>query len=180
VTGRTALLATLLVISGATGCGATKSPAPATPSPERITSADGVNRAVVMRRDSIQAVTGGAPRRQFVRWTGASRTAAYAQEETGAAGEAEVHLGADDYHHIISGRVRFALGGTLVAPRETRPGEWRARSAANADTIELHAGDVLFVPRGTMHQRLAGAPYTVLVTKVYVDSAAPRSPVPPR
>ncbi len=122
-------------------------------------------------------LAGGGARQQYVRWTGESRTAAYALEESGAAGEAEVHLAADDYHHILSGSVRFALGGALVSPREARPGEWRAVIAAGADTIDLRAGDVLFVPRGTLHQRLAGRPYTVLVTKVYADpggQAAPR------
>jgi mannose-6-phosphate isomerase-like protein (cupin superfamily) len=170
---RVALLALVgapVVVACAAGTGA--APAARLPA-DTLVAPSGPHRARVLPADSLRApFTGRATRRRFVAWDSGSRTAAYVETQDGRPGEAEVHLRADDYHHVLSGRARLAIGGTLDAPRRIRPYEWRAVHAAGADTIELGPGDVLHVPAGTMHQRLAGAPYTVLITKVYADPAA--------
>lgn len=158
-----------------TGCApaprADRTPRPAA-APDTLAGVDGVNRTRVLVADSLRApFAGTVTRRSFVTWSDGRETAAYVESQDGRVGEAEVHLRADDYHQILSGRARFALGGTLDAPRRIRPYEWRAARALGADTVELGPGDVLFVPRGTLHQRLAGPAYTVLITKVYADPA---------
>lgn len=69
--------------------------------------------------------------------------------------EAEVHDASDDYHIILEGSATYIIGGKLVEPKElkNRPGEWRSMKVEGGERITVNKGDVMFVPRGLVHQR---------------------------
>jgi mannose-6-phosphate isomerase-like protein (cupin superfamily) len=93
-------------------------------------------------------------------------------EKDVTANPAEVHDGADDIFLILEGTATYILGGTLDAPQETQPGEWRAPSIANGKEYKLVKGDMLIVPRGTPHRRTtAGLDATFMVIKAFAPIA---------
>ncbi len=69
--------------------------------------------------------------------------------------EAEIHDASDDFHIILEGSATYVIGGKLVEPRDliNRPGEWRSMKVEGGERITVKKGDVLFVPRGVVHQR---------------------------
>ncbi len=91
--------------------------------------------------------------------------------------EAEIHDNVDDYHIVTEGTGTYTLGGQLDAPREISPGEWRSARITGGQKIEAKKGDVIFVPRGTAHQRnTAGREFSLMLIKVL---AAPTPKTPP-
>ena len=64
----------------------------------------------------------------------------------------------------------LVLGGTLDAPREVEPGEWRSTRIVGGKTYEIAKGDLIVVPRGTPHQRsTAGKDFTMILIKVFAE-----------
>ncbi|HYX42389.1 MAG TPA: hypothetical protein VE821_11860, partial [Pyrinomonadaceae bacterium] len=55
-------------------------------------------------------------------------------DKTGAA--AELHDASDDVYYVLDGSATLVLGGTLDAPHEIEPGEWRAPRIVGGRTIE--------------------------------------------
>ena len=109
-------------------------------------------------------------REDFVGKNGGTETAMFVQKEKGRKGVAEVHRDSDDYHMVLEGSAVYTLGGTLDAPKEQQPGEWRAGSISGGREVVMKKGDMIFVPRGTAHQRnTEGHDVTLMVIKVYAD-----------
>lgn len=82
----------------------------------------------------------------------------------------EVHDGSDDIYYVLSGKATLMLGGSLVAPNEISPGEWRAKEATGGDKVEIKKGDLIFVPRGTRHQRtVTGKGFSMILIKIFAD-----------
>lgn len=82
----------------------------------------------------------------------------------------EVHDGSDDIYYVLSGKATLMLGGTLVDPKEISPGEWRAKEATGGEKIEIKKGDLVFVPRGTRHQRtVTGKGFSMILIKVFSE-----------
>ncbi|HMT06533.1 MAG TPA: cupin domain-containing protein [Pyrinomonadaceae bacterium] len=82
----------------------------------------------------------------------------------------EVHDGSDDIYYVLSGKATLMLGGTLVSPNEISPGEWRAKEATGGDKVEIKKGDLIFVPRGTRHQRtVTGKGFSMILIKIFAD-----------
>jgi mannose-6-phosphate isomerase-like protein (cupin superfamily) len=76
-------------------------------------------------------------------------------------GEAEVHENSTDVIVIESGEATLAMGGTLINPRTTAPGETRATSSAGGEKVPLAPGDIVRIPPHVAHQFLVAPGKTV-------------------
>ncbi|MEP6944278.1 MAG: hypothetical protein ABJA02_00055, partial [Acidobacteriota bacterium] len=84
--------------------------------------------------------------------------------------DAEVHDHSDDVYYVLKGKATLVLGGTLDAPREASPGEWKSKSISGGQSIEINEGDLVVVPRGTPHQRsVIGKGFSMILIKVFED-----------
>lgn len=84
-----------------------------------------------------------------------------------AVGPAEIHTRDTDIFYIVDGSATFVTGGTAVEPKDTAPGEIRAKSITGGTERHLTKGDVIVVPNGVPHQftQLDGA-FLYFVVKV--------------
>ena len=81
-------------------------------------------------------------------------------------GEAEIHETQVDVIFVKSGEGTLILGGTMVEPRTTAPGEIRAKSIKGGVSKKMTAGDVIHVPVKIPHQMLVPRQLTFEVVKV--------------
>ena len=81
-------------------------------------------------------------------------------------GEAEVHDTQVDVIFVKSGEGTLILGGTMVEPRTTGPGEIRGKSIKGGISKKMAAGDVIHVPAKIPHQMLVPKTLTFEVVKV--------------
>ena len=80
----------------------------------------------------------------------------------------EVHDASDDIYYVLEGEATLMLGGTLVEPNETAPGEWRSKTGSGGQRVTIRKGDVIVVPRGTPHQRtVMGKGFSMILIKVF-------------
>jgi mannose-6-phosphate isomerase-like protein (cupin superfamily) len=116
-------------------------------------------------------------REDLVGKSGGTETAMFFQREADKKSVAEAHRDSDDYHVMLEGSAVYYLGGTLDAAKETAPGEWRGTGITGGRTVELRPGDMIFVPRGTPHQRSTeGRDATYSVIKVYKEPTPKAAP----
>jgi len=85
-----------------------------------------------------------------------------------ASGEAEYHEKQSDFYVIREGEATLVVGGTMVDPRETGPGELRGPSIRDGETFALRPGDVVNIPPAVPHQILLseGKTFTYFILKV--------------
>ncbi len=69
----------------------------------------------------------------------------------GAPGPYEVHLGCDDIYFVRLGAAVAKVDGHLVNPTEASPGEIRGTGAFGFREHKIGVGDILSIPRNTMH-----------------------------
>jgi glc operon protein GlcG len=82
------------------------------------------------------------------------------------AGLAEIHAHETDIFYVLEGRATVVVGGDVVEPHQTAPGEIRGPSIRGGETRELRAGDVIVIPRGVAHWfRSVDAPFRYYVVK---------------
>jgi len=82
----------------------------------------------------------------------------------------ELHDGSDDYYYVLDGTAILMLGGTLDDPKEISPGEWRSKTATGGQKITIKTGDLIFVPRGTPHQRtVTGKGFSMILVKIFAE-----------
>jgi mannose-6-phosphate isomerase-like protein (cupin superfamily) len=74
-------------------------------------------------------------------------------ETAKSAKEFEWHESRDHIFQIIEGTTVYELGGTPKNGRKIRPGEWLAPEAEGATSVTVKKGDMLVIPRGTLHRR---------------------------
>jgi quercetin dioxygenase-like cupin family protein len=80
----------------------------------------------------------------------------------------EVHDASDDIYYVLKGEATLALGGELVEPNEISPGEWRSKTVKGSNPFVIKKGDLIVVPRGTVHQRTAaGDGFSMILIKVF-------------
>ena len=80
----------------------------------------------------------------------------------------EVHDGSDDVYYVLDGEGTLMLGGSLVEPSQTAPGEWRSKSATGGTKVTVKKGDLIVVPRGTPHQRtVTGKGFSMIQIKIF-------------
>lgn len=81
-------------------------------------------------------------------------------------GEAEVHETQVDVIFITSGEGTLVIGGTMVEPHTTTPGEVRAKSIKGGVNKKMSPGDVFHIPAKVPHQMLVPKLITFEVVKV--------------
>jgi hypothetical protein len=64
---------------------------------------------------------------------------------------------------ILDGSTVYDVGGTPKNGRNTKPGEWLAPTAEGATTLTLKKGDMLVIPRGTLHKRSTAESVTLFL-----------------
>ena len=74
-------------------------------------------------------------------------------EKHKSAAEFEWHEGRDHVLQIIDGSTLYELGGTPKGVKQMAPGEWHATGSEGSKSILLGKGDMLIIPRGTLHKR---------------------------
>lgn len=80
----------------------------------------------------------------------------------------EVHDASDDIYYVLDGEATLMLGGTLSEPNQISPGEWRSKTASGGQKIAIKKGDLIVVPRGTVHQRtVTGKGFSMILIKVF-------------
>jgi quercetin dioxygenase-like cupin family protein len=80
-----------------------------------------------------------------------------------SAKEFEWHEHRDHVLQILDGTTVYEIGGTPKDGRNTRPGEWLAPAADGATTLTLKKGDMLVIPRGTLHKRSTAESVTFIL-----------------
>jgi mannose-6-phosphate isomerase-like protein (cupin superfamily) len=84
----------------------------------------------------------------------------------------ELHDASDDIYYVLEGKARLMLGGMLSEPREISPGEWRSKTASGGQAVEIKKGDLIVVPRGTVHQRtVTRKGFSMILIKVFAEKA---------
>lgn len=83
-----------------------------------------------------------------------------------ADGEAEVHETQVDVIFVRSGEGTLILGGTMVEPRTTAPGEIRGKSIKGGVSKKMSTGDVIHIPAKIPHQMLVPKMIAFEVVKV--------------
>ena len=81
-------------------------------------------------------------------------------------GEAEVHDTQVDVIFVMSGEGTLIIGGSMVEPRTTAPGEIRAKSIKGGVSKKMAAGDVFHIPAKVPHQMLVPKTLSFEVVKV--------------
>lgn len=83
-------------------------------------------------------------------------------------GEAEVHEEWADLFVVLAGAATMVVGGTVVAARETAPGETRGDAIEGGIRQEIRAGDVVHIPAKTPHMVLLSGDKSIasLVIKI--------------
>jgi mannose-6-phosphate isomerase-like protein (cupin superfamily) len=84
----------------------------------------------------------------------------------------EVHDASDDIYYVLEGKATLMLGGTLSEAKEISPGEWRSKTASGGQQVNIQKGDLIVVPRGTVHQRtVTGKGFSMILIKVFAEKA---------
>jgi len=84
-------------------------------------------------------------------------------EKTKSAKEYEWHEGRDHLLIVIDGETVYEMGGTPKGTHKVREGEWLAPEAEGATKLTLTKGDILTIPRGTLHKRSTAGSVTFLL-----------------
>ncbi len=92
-------------------------------------------------------------------------------DETRPTADAEIHDASDDVFYALDGEAQLILGGKLDNPREASPGEWKSDKIIGGKTYIIKKGDLIVVPRGTPHQRIAvkGKEFSLILIKIFAE-----------
>ncbi len=92
-------------------------------------------------------------------------------DESRPTADAEVHDASDDVFYALEGSAQLILGGTLENPREASPGEWKSAKIIGGKTFIIKKGDLIVVPHGTPHQRIAvkGKEFSLILIKIFAE-----------
>ena len=70
-----------------------------------------------------------------------------------SAKEFEWHEGRDHVVQILEGSTLYEVGGTPEGSHSEKAGEWHAPTAKGTKSILMSKGDMLVIPRNTLHKR---------------------------
>jgi quercetin dioxygenase-like cupin family protein len=84
-------------------------------------------------------------------------------ETAKSAAEFEWHAGRDHILQILDGETIYEVGGTPKNPRNVKPGEWLAPAREGGARIPMKKGDMLVLPRGTLHRRITAGSVTLML-----------------
>ncbi len=85
-------------------------------------------------------------------------------------GEAEMHDTQHDIFVVQEGQATLLIGGQVVDPKTTAPGETRGPSIRGGEKVRLAPGDMVHIPAKVAHQLLLdpGAKFTYGIVKIDV------------
>ena len=81
-------------------------------------------------------------------------------------GEAEVHEQFVDIFIVQSGEGTLVLGGKVVGPKTTGPGEIRGASLEGGERYPMLPGAIAHIPANTPHQILVQKEFMAVIVKV--------------
>ncbi len=84
-------------------------------------------------------------------------------EKHKSATEFEWHEGRDHIVQILDGSTLYEVGGTPTGAHVKGPGEWLAPGSTGSKSILMVKGDLLLIPRGTLHKRSTEDSVTLLL-----------------
>jgi quercetin dioxygenase-like cupin family protein len=67
--------------------------------------------------------------------------------------EFEWHEGRDHVVQVLDGECVYEVGGTPTGAHSSKPGEWNSPTATGTTTYTMKEGDILVIPRNTLHKR---------------------------
>ena len=82
-------------------------------------------------------------------------------ETAKSAKEFEWHEKRDHVLQVLNGSTVLEVGGTPKGAHSETPGEWHAPEAEGTTTLTLKKGDMLVIPRGTLHKRSTAGTVTL-------------------
>jgi len=83
-----------------------------------------------------------------------------------ADGEAELHENFVDIFVVQDGEASVVLGGKIIEPRNTGPGEVRGKSIEGGERKDLKPGDIVRIAANTPHQLFVPKAFLYYVIKV--------------
>ena len=133
-----------------------------------------IRDVVVMRAQSINDVQkklqGLNKVEELIGGAGMELRVSLQHENNTSASTAELHDASDDVYYVLDGTATLTLGGTLDAPKEVEPGEWRGPRIIGGEKVEIAKGDLIVVPRGTPHHRsTANQDFMMILIKVFAE-----------
>lgn len=167
------LIAAIILFSAVSAIAQTRQPSTTT------------NKIVVLRGEDLAKITKDlkdGERKDFLT-EGGLYSQFWVESKSNKIDEAEVHDASDDYHVILEGETTYIIGGKLIDPKElkNRPGEWRSEKVEGGERITVKKGDVLFVPRGTVHQRdTRGKSVKYQIIKIHANPVTQRGQTLPK
>ena len=110
----------------------------------------------------------GNVNRDVVAAKGVQMRVAVFHDEKREGDQYEVHDTSDDIYYVLDGKATLALGGELVDATEISPGEWRSKTVSGGNPFHIKKGDLVVVPRGTVHQRtVTGKAFSMILIKIF-------------
>jgi mannose-6-phosphate isomerase-like protein (cupin superfamily) len=94
-------------------------------------------------------------------------------EKHKSATEFEWHEGRDHVLYVLDGSTLYEVGGTPTGTKVMGPGEWHATGSTGSKSILMGKGDMLLIPRGTLHKRSTEDSVTFLL--ISNPSPAPKA-----
>jgi mannose-6-phosphate isomerase-like protein (cupin superfamily) len=113
---------------------------------------------------------GGNKNQDIVPAAGVQMRVAVFHDEKREGDNFEVHDTSDDIYYVLEGEATLVLGGSLSEAKEISPGEWRSKTASGGKEWRIRKGDLIVVPRGTVHQRtVTGRGFSMILIKVFAE-----------
>jgi mannose-6-phosphate isomerase-like protein (cupin superfamily) len=82
--------------------------------------------------------------------------------------EAEIHETLADFITVREGEGEVLVGGTILDPRRSAPGELRGAGISGGTRYGFAAGDMLYIPSNTVHQFFVTSGRSFIVTIVKI------------
>jgi mannose-6-phosphate isomerase-like protein (cupin superfamily) len=106
---------------------------------------------------------------------GAQMRVAIFHDEKREGDQFELHDTSDDIYYVLEGEATLVLGGSLTDAKEISPGEWRSKQSSGGKSYVIKKGDLIVVPRGTVHQRtVTGKAFSMILIKVFAETVRPQ------
>jgi mannose-6-phosphate isomerase-like protein (cupin superfamily) len=95
-------------------------------------------------------------------------------------GEMEVHQNWSDFMIIQTGEATLLVGGTVVNPKVTAPGEIRGTTSIGGEKKTLGPGDIVHIPANLPHQFLVAPGKQVTYFAAKILAKTPNPPAEPK